>query len=119
MDKAAEVLSYSLEAAQNIKETFVKALLLAQIASVYAALKQPDRATEILAQVINLAKLEKGVSEKNAILIGSAHAYGVLGQYDQALQLTNTVEPASLRDQVKQTLACSQSFYSNTNQQKF
>lgn len=108
MDKSAEVLSYSLEAAQNIKETFVKTLLLNQIATVYAALKQPDRATEILAQAIALAKSEKGVSEKNAALIGIARAYGVLGQYDQALQLTNAVEPASLRDQVKQTLACSQ-----------
>ena len=110
MDKAAEVLSYSLEAAQNIKETFVKTLLLDQIATVYAALKQPDRATEILAQAIALAKSEKGVSEKNAALMASARAYGVLGQYDQALQLTNALEPASLRDQVKQTLACSQNY---------
>jgi tetratricopeptide (TPR) repeat protein len=108
MDKAAEVLSYSLEAAQNIKETYVQAFLLNYIGGVYAELKQPERATEILAQAIALAKLEKGVSEKNVVLIGSARTYGVLGQYDQALQLINDVEPALLREQVKQTLACSQ-----------
>jgi len=108
MDKAAEVLSYSLEAAQNIKETYVQAFLLNYIGGVYAELKQLERATEILAQAIALAKLEKGVSEKNVVLIGSARTYGVLGQYDQALQLINDVEPASLREQVKQTLACSQ-----------
>lgn len=108
MDKAAEVLSYSLEAAQNIKETYVQAFLLIHIGGVYAELKQPERSAEILAQAIALAKLEKGVSEKNVVLIGSARTYGVLGQYNQALQLINDVEPASLREQVKQTLACSQ-----------
>jgi tetratricopeptide (TPR) repeat protein len=107
-DKAAEVLSYSLQAAKNIKETFAKAIVFAQIANGYALLKQPDRAIELLSQALELAKLEKEVSGKNAALVALARTYGVLGQYDKALQVTNAVEPASLRDQVKQTLTCSQ-----------
>ena len=107
-DKAAQVLSYSLQAAKNIKETFVKALVLAQIANGYAGLKQSDRATELLSQANQLIQPEKGVSEKNVVLIAIARGYGVLEQYDKAFQVTNTVEPASLRDQIKKTLACSQ-----------
>lgn len=107
-DKATEVLSYSLQAAKNIKETFVKALVFAQVANGYTLLKQPDHATELLSQALELAKLEKEVSGKNAVLIVIARAYGVLEQYDKALQMTNAVEPASLRDQVKHTLTCSQ-----------
>jgi tetratricopeptide (TPR) repeat protein len=106
-DKAAQVLSYSLSSAENIKETYVKALVFAQIANEYAVLKQPERATELLSQALELAKSEKGVSEKNIVLVMSARVYGVLGQYNEALQVTNAVEPASLRDQVQQTLVCS------------
>jgi tetratricopeptide (TPR) repeat protein len=106
-DKAAEVLSYLLETAKNIEETFAKALALATIANGYTVLQQPARATELLSQALDLAKSEKGVSEKNFVLIMIARTYGVLGQYDKALQVTNAVEPASLQDQVKQTLACS------------
>lgn len=107
-DKAAQILSDSLQAAKNIKETFVKALFLAQIANEYAVLKQSDRATELLSQARELIQPEKGVSEKNVVLIAIARGYGVLEQYDKAFQVTNTVEPASLRDQIKKTLACSQ-----------
>jgi len=106
-DKAAQVLSYSLSSAENIKETYVKALVFAQIANEYAVLKQPERATELLSQALELAKSEKGVSEKNIVLVMSARVYGVLGQYNEALQVTNAVEPVSLRDQVQQTLVCS------------
>jgi tetratricopeptide (TPR) repeat protein len=106
-DKAASVLSYSLQSAKNFKETFVKATALAQIASGYAVLEQPDRATELLSQALDLAKPEKEVSKKNFVLLAIARSYGVLGQYDKALQVTNAVEPASLREQVKQTLVCS------------
>jgi len=106
-DKAASVLSYSLETAKNFKETFVKATALAQIANGYAVLEQPNRATELLSQALDLAKPEKEVSKKNFVLVAIARTYGVLGQYDKALQVTNAVEPASLRDQVKQTLVCS------------
>lgn len=107
-DKAAEVLSYSLDAAKNIKETFAKAFALAGIANGYAAWKQPDRAIELLSQALDLAKSENGVSEKNVALVAIARTYGVLGQYDKALHVTDAVEPASLRDRVKQTLTCSQ-----------
>jgi tetratricopeptide (TPR) repeat protein len=106
-DKAASVLSYSLQTAKNFKETFVKAVALAQIANGYAVLEQPNRATELLSQALDLAKSEKEVSTKNFVLVAIARSYGVLGQYDKALQVTNAVEPASLRDQVKQTLVCS------------
>jgi tetratricopeptide (TPR) repeat protein len=106
-DKAAQVLSYSLSSVENIKETFVKALVLAQIANGYAVLEQPDCTTELLSQALELTELEKGVSEKNIVLIVSARAYGLLGQYNEALQVTSAVEPASLRDQVQQTLVCS------------
>ncbi|MGI2909202.1 tetratricopeptide repeat protein [Tolypothrix sp. VBCCA 56010] len=106
-DKAVEVLDYSLSAAKNIKETFVKAQALAQIANQYALLKQSARATEVLSQAIALAKPDKEVSSKNIVIITVARGYGVLGQYDKALEITKAVEPASLRDKVKQTLACS------------
>lgn len=106
-DKAAEVLSHSLRTAKNIRETFVKALVLAQIGNQYAMLKQPTHATEVLSQALALAEAEKRVSEKSLVLITIARSYGVLGQYDKALQVTNAVEPASLRDQLKQTLVCS------------
>jgi tetratricopeptide (TPR) repeat protein len=106
-DKAASVLSYLLQTAKNFKETFVKAAALAQIANGYAVLEQPNRATELLSQAIALAKPEKEVSKKNFVLVVIARSFGVLGQYDKALQVTNAVEPASLRGQVKQTLVCS------------
>jgi tetratricopeptide (TPR) repeat protein len=105
--RAAEVLSDALQAVENIEETFVKAIALTQIADGYAQLKQPDRATELLSQVLELAKSENDVSEKNVILIILARSYGVLGQFDEAFQITNAIEPTSLRDQVKQTLDCS------------
>ena len=106
-DKAAEVIDYSLEAVKNIKETFVKAQTLAQIANQYALLKQSARASEILSQALALAKLSREVSSKNLVMITVARGYGVLGQYDKAFEITKAVEPVSLRDQVKQTLACS------------
>lgn len=106
-DKAASVLNYALKSARNIKEVFLKAFALAQIANSYAVLKQPDQATKLLSQALELAKPEKDVSKKSLVLIMSSRSYAVLGQYDKALQVTNVVEPTSLRDQVKQTLACS------------
>ncbi len=107
-EKAAdEVLSYSLEAANSIQETFVKALLLAQAAAAYAKLKQPDHASELLSQALELTESEQGVSEKNLVRVAIARSYWVLGQFDEAFQITNTIEPTSLRYQVKQTLDCS------------
>lgn len=106
-DKAAEVLDYSLSVVKNIKETFVKAQALAQIGNEYALLKQSARTTEVLSGAIALAKADKEVSSKNIVMITVARGYGVLGQYDKAFEITKAVEPASLRDQVKQTLACS------------
>lgn len=106
-DKAASVLDYALKSARNIKEAFLKAFALAQLADTYTVLKRPDRATELLSQALELAKPEKDVSKKSFVLIMISRSYAVLGQYDKALQVTNVVEPTSLRDQVKQTLACS------------
>lgn len=106
-DKAAEVLDYSLLAVKNIKEVFVKAQALAQIANEYALLKQSVRASEVLSQALALAKPDKEVSSKNIVMITVARGYGVLGQYDKALEITKAVEPVSLRDQVKQTITCS------------
>lgn len=106
-DKAASVLDYSLKTAKNIKETFLKAFVLAQIANGYALLKQPERVTELSSQALELTKPEKDVSKKSIILIMISRGYGILGQYDKALEVNDVVEPTSLRDQVKQTLACS------------
>jgi len=105
--QAAAVLSYSLQAARNIKEIFAQALLLNEIANVYVTLKQPQQATQLFSPALGLAEQEKGVSEKNLVLIELARSYGMLGQYDKALQVTNAVEPASVRNQVNQTLICS------------
>ncbi|MUL38280.1 tetratricopeptide repeat protein [Gloeocapsopsis dulcis] len=105
-DKAVAVFSYLLKTTENIKETFVKAFFLAQIGNEYAVLQQPNRATELLSQALELVKPEE-VSRKSLVLITIARGYGVLQQYDKAIQVSHAVEPRSLRDEVKRTLMCS------------
>lgn len=109
--KAIEILTYVLQAAEtSLNEPFIKAMLWAEIAKEYAALNQLDRSEELLTQAQELANSETtDVSKRTLGLTLIAQSYGTLQQYDDALQVTEGLEPASLRDQVQAAITCSQS----------
>jgi len=107
-DKAKEVLPFVLKTAQSYEEPITKSLGLIMAAQDYAVLKQPDQVTALLSQAMAIVKGDQVVAHENIIWVSLAKVYAYSGQYDQAFQTISTVEPVTLRDQVKQTLICSQ-----------
>ena len=108
MDNATSTLSYVLQMTETLDEPSIEAVILAKIAVEYSALNQSERTINLLSQALELANSEGRISARSFSLVMIAHSYGILGQCDNALQITNSVEPDLFRDQVQQALTCSQ-----------
>lgn len=107
-DKAKEALSFVLKTAQSYKEPITRSMALIQVSQGYVELKQPEQTTALLTQAEGIAKADKTAARESIIWVTLARVYGGLGQYDQAFRMIASVEPVALREQVKQTLICSQ-----------
>lgn len=105
-EQAATALSYIVQNAEAIAKPYLRAMILASAAGEYAALGEQDRASDLLSQAQEVAATEDEVSQRNVSAIVLSQVYYQTEQPEQALQVTNTVEPSALREQVQQSLTC-------------
>jgi lipopolysaccharide biosynthesis regulator YciM len=106
--KAREAIAFVAEIAEHYSQPMTRSAALIDVAQAHIALQQPDQARALLARVEAEASADRAIAHENIIWVELARTYGALGQYDRAFQAITHVSPVSLRDQVQQTLICSQ-----------
>ncbi|MBD1913654.1 MULTISPECIES: hypothetical protein [unclassified Leptolyngbya] len=122
-ESATTALSYILNNVDVVTEPYLKAMIVAGAANQYAALAEGtssgdafhERAADLMAQAEDLANTEDDSAQRNVIAAAFSLVYYEMGQADNALRVTNVVEPPALRDQIQQALACANSSQQRQN----
>ena len=107
---ATSILSLALQIAQSLPDdnqpkgfSDSKTIALAEIASKYGLVGQKDKANALLTQALQMANqfsqssTEENSYEPNYRLSRIANAYAQLGEYDEALQVANTIKDIDIK----------------------
>ncbi len=94
--KSLEILPQSLQVVNSLQGAEFKMIALTEIAEAYLAAGQREPVPAILAQSLQLARAfeHSNPSRKAEVLGRVAIAYAQAGEYDQALEISKTIENA-------------------------
>jgi tetratricopeptide (TPR) repeat protein len=91
-EQATALFTQALQVANKIESPPDKAMALEAIATQYGRVGQKDKAAEVLSQAVQEAKAIWGTSfVKDTVLEKIAVNYAQLGDYEQAIQLADTI----------------------------
>lgn len=107
-EQANSVLTFVLQSTEALEESYVKAMILSGVARVYTALEENDRAQQVLYQAQELADAVSEASQQSVSTVSLIPTYLALGQPENALRITEAIEPLELRQQVQQAITCAQ-----------